>query len=443
MYLPKNPSIINNQYRFCAKVLAFIYGLLVVYKYKYFKIWGKVKTTIEINGKLYDAHTGKILNNPKSSTPSAASKPAATHKPKQPVVKSGVVMDGISRHKAATPVTPKSTTRHTQANKTTKAANLKQKNQHTTVEAQKSQTLNRKAVKKPAVTQKPHTHSTSANLHSSVEKSATGRGVLLKKIPASRLTRAAAARKSSLVSKYGKSAPNKPMLSQDFKVQKTPVHHNAKTKPINPITHPAQHPATKPTHKTSSSPSRNVFEENLAKANNHKMPAVKKPRSSRHRLARKLKVSPRVVSVVAGVFAIILLSGFFAYQRVPEIGIRIAANNAGFDAKLPGDVPAGYAFEGPIKAEQDKVTVSYKSGSDERSFTLEEKPSSWSSEALLTNFLLDSNNHRYQSYSNGGMTVYIYNGSNATWVDQGVWYSVTSADNTLSSEQLLDIASSI
>lgn len=403
-----------------------------------------MKTTIEINGKLYDARTGKVLLGAEPSKQSKAS-----------VI--GQSIDGVARptksNSQLTDLRPKPTTTqpkpppasnkvYAQDIKRTKPVQSPHKNHHNAVYgAQKSQTLNRKAVKKPQPAQKPKAYSKSStpssNLHPRVEQSATGRGLLLKKVPENRLTRAMSAPKSVLVSKFGNPTSKKPQLSPTLKVQQAPkANHQSKNN------EPAlKEPVHQLNHKQSATEKRSVFEDHLLKANSHKQKPVKKA-SRRVKVGSKLKVSPKIISASAAVFAIMLLGGFFAYQNVPSIGMRIAANQAGFSGKLPGSVPAGFAFKGPIEAEPNNIVVRYQSRTDDRNFVIVQRPTNWSSESLLTNFLQDSQ-LRYQVYRDKGLTVYIYNGSNATWVDKGVWYSVSSPDDTLSSEQLLELASSI
>jgi hypothetical protein len=41
-----------------------------------------------------------------------------------------------------------------------------------------------------------------------------------------------------------------------------------------------------------------------------------------------------------------------------------------------------------------------------------------------------------------GLTIYMYDGSHATWVNQGVWYTIE-GDSLLDTEQLLRIATSL
>lgn len=401
-----------------------------------------MKTTIEINGKLYDAKTGKVISSTSDKT--------LSKKPVNPVKHSGAVMDGVSVKKspqAPTPSIPEKpkpvlSKQYAQDIKRPKPVSPSHTNNHNAVKsAQKSQTLNRKVVKKPQVGQKPSVHAKSATpnttMHSRVEHSATGRGMLIKRIPETRLTRAMSAPKSTLVTKFGRNS-KKPQLLPGLTVKSAPETQTSKKssanldKPVNTIDSSV----------TKSVAKKSVFEDHLMKANSHKQKPHNK--EARHKkVIRKLRISPKAASLTAGAFAILLLGGFFAYQNVPSIGMRIAANKAGFSGKIPGSVPAGYAFKGPISASENNIVLTYESRSDDRSFMVKQKPSDWSSESLLNNYLLDSQ-FRYQVYRDKGLTVYIYNGSNATWVDKGVWYNVNSSGGeTLSSEQLLEIASSI
>ena len=60
---------------------------------------------------------------------------------------------------------------------------------------------------------------------------------------------------------------------------------------------------------------------------------------------------------------------------------------------------------------------------------------------LLDNYVSVSNRD-YQTKEEKGRTVYIYDDSNATWVDGGIWYQIE-GDSSLSSDQLLNIVASM
>ena len=387
-----------------------------------------MKTTIEINGRIYDAQTGKIVSTASHAVSRSQTKNTRATQPAQSL-RRGVVMDGIS--KRTLPVAD--TTHHSAA-----SAKLAQ------AAVQKSHTLHRKAVKKPASTTVPYVHSTSANIPSKVERSATGRGLLLKRVPDAKLSRALQAKKSALVSKFGKPVVNATKLTTVLPVQPAPPttsHHTAKPQTESPQPLTTTTTSSKETHNHQSQPKKFVFEDHIKHANSHLLKPVKKE-SRRRRLVRSLKVSPKIVAAGAAVFAVLLLGGFFAYQNVPSVSMRIAASKAGFPASLPSSVPAGYSFNGPVEVNDQIVSLKYASNSDGRNFIITQKPTNWSSEALLTNYLLDTQ-FRYQVYKDKGLTIYIYDGSNATWVDKGVWYNVNGDEGSLSSEQLLELAASI
>ena len=67
--------------------------------------------------------------------------------------------------------------------------------------------------------------------------------------------------------------------------------------------------------------------------------------------------------------------------------------------------------------------------------------SNWNSDALLSNYVV-AENKQYQTYMDRGRTLFIYDGSNATWVDNGVWYQIE-GDSRMTTDQLVRIAASI
>lgn len=136
-----------------------------------------------------------------------------------------------------------------------------------------------------------------------------------------------------------------------------------------------------------------------------------------------------------------LLFGFFAYQNIANVEMQVAAARSGVSADLPKYKPAGFSVGKGIKAEPGRVSVTFTSNTNDKEFTLSQQASNWSSESLLTNHVLASK-QPFQTYQDEGKTVYIYDNSNATWVNGGVWYQI-SGDASLTSDQLLRIASSI
>lgn len=354
------------------------------------------KTIIEINGRKYDARTGEIIPN----VVATHSKPVITKTP-TPMV--GVIdsmqrpqKSGVNRPAALAPK-PKT---------------------------QKSKTLVRSVVKKP--NQKANFVATGP-AHIQQHSPAIKRRIL-SRTPNSRLLRAETTHQNRAVSKFGvPGAPKRPQITPNLSVKKTPEQPKHVPAIAPPISH--NHPTKK-----------QVFTHPLAGAESHLAVPLKK-RRVHQKIADRLRVSPKVISLTAACFAFIFLASFLAYQRVPNIGMRVAAARAGFSGTIPGTTPAGYAFKGPINYSQNVIAVSYKSNSDNRNFKIVQRPTGWSSEALLTNYV-QGTNLKYQAYNDRGLTVYIMDNNNAAWVNGGVWFTLTSSGE-LSTDQILAMASSM
>jgi hypothetical protein len=182
-----------------------------------------------------------------------------------------------------------------------------------------------------------------------------------------------------------------------------------------------------------------AFQKALQTAQSHTKKAASKPKL-RHKAAKKLGVSNHALNIASAVLVVVLLTGFVAYQNVPNLSMRLASSRAGFHAALPGYTPSGFGMAGPIKTNPGVVIVSFRSNSDNRSFNVSQKESNWTSDSLLNNFV--ASNKTYQVLQDKGKTIYVYNGSNATWVNGGIWYQVA-GDANLSNSQLLHIADSL
>lgn len=246
---------------------------------------------------------------------------------------------------------------------------------------------------------------------------------------ADRAVRAQTVTKSSLISRFGSA-----QYTSDIdkpKEHKLVAHVPVKTAP--PV---SEHQAA-PLHSKSFT---NPFAEAIEKSTSHQQISPVKE-SRRNRVARKLKVTPRTVSAGSMVMAGLLLVGFFVYQNIPNLAMKVAATRSGVHASLPGYKPAGFAINGPIKYSAGKISINYRSTTDERSFAVTQSSSEWNDETLLDNFVA-VDRRAYQTYQDKGKTIYIYDDNNATWVDEGVWYQIEGA-SSLNSDQLLRIANSL
>ncbi|HEX5455796.1 MAG TPA: hypothetical protein VFW77_00325, partial [Candidatus Saccharimonadales bacterium] len=137
--------------------------------------------------------------------------------------------------------------------------------------------------------------------------------------------------------------------------------------------------------------------------------------------AAKAKKKRKFAYASISLFAMVLL-GLGAYQALPLAKIKMAGNKAGFAASLPKYSPSGYGMADP-QADYGKVTLPYKSRTDDKDFKIVQEPSKWNSQALISDFLVTTDK-KYQTIKGGGRTIYTYDNTNATWVDGGVWYKL-------------------
>jgi hypothetical protein len=149
----------------------------------------------------------------------------------------------------------------------------------------------------------------------------------------------------------------------------------------------------------------------------------------------------RFMSVGSAGIALLLLGGYFTYLNMPNLSVRVAAAQAGVDAKYPEYRPDGYGLSGAVAYGQGEVNMKFTSNGGPQDFTLSQKKSSWDSSAVLDNYVKEKAGENYITYSERGLTIYTY-GSNAAWVNNGVLYTID-GDAPLSSDQIRRIATSL
>jgi len=346
------------------------------------------KNVIEINGKKYDAATGELLGDSASKSRQQAG---------------GGSMDGMTSSKNS-PALPPSVVRERAA--------------HAQKSMQKSQTLMRSAVKKPTSVPEKTPPESKSELGASRARHLNA--TKTKKSPHVNRYAAKSSHRSTIITKV-----------QPLQVQQQPNQSNqAATQP-----QAATLQQGKPM-----SPAAKMIEQSLANATAHEHPRGKAPKK-RSKFGKKFGVSARAIGISSTVLAGVLLGGFFAIQNVPNLSMRVASARAGFNAEMPAYSPSGFSFSGPINYSPGQVKVSFSSNTDDRSYDVTQRASNWNSSALLSNYILGKDK-QYQTYIDKGRTLYIYDGSSATWVDNGVWYQIE-GESQMTTDQLVRIASSI
>jgi hypothetical protein len=415
-------------------------------------------TTIDINGKRYDAHSGALLG--EGAMPKTTSAKS--------VARQGRVVDGfVHPHKMNTSVnqiTQKQVDAQIAAKKAQLAA-LKAKRAASTKQAkilaahkpQAAQTLMRHVVKKPVITPKKSLKVQAPKEMAIAVKPGTAtpsHKLAAHTVDNRRLTRARSTRQSQHIQRFSTLQQNHPTAQQ---VSSVPVAVTAK--PAQPIrqaqanqpasqvpvrrsvatvNHRAQQGDIRRAYavannsrqvvKTSVAQPANIFEAALANARSHEQPAHK-PRK---------KAGQRLIQMASFVAAFVAIAGFVAYLNMPNIELRVASAKAGFSAQLPDYKPTGYALDGGVRANNGVVSVSFRSGTSK--FTLQQQQSKWDSRTLLDNVVaMQSDTHK--TYQSQGRTVYIY-GNNAAWVNGGVLYSMQITGD-MTHQEIVAVASSI
>lgn len=192
--------------------------------------------------------------------------------------------------------------------------------------------------------------------------------------------------------------------------------------------------------------SKEVKERLIASASNKLVAAqAQKPAAIAHhtKKAARIPLLKRLKSrhLIAAGAAILLVIGYVAYLNFPGVSVRLAASQAGVDARFPNYSPDGYSFQGPVAFQPGEVELQFKSNGGGAGYTIRESNSDWNSIAVRDNLVDKASNGEYTTTTMGGVTIYTY-GTRAAWTNGGVLYQVEGAA-PLSPDQLHHIASSM
>ncbi len=340
------------------------------------------KNSIELNGNVYDVRTGKLI-----SSTNANNVPRKTNdqSPSMDVRRPKNIDRSSSGVRHKKPV-------------------------------KKSQALMRGAVSKPAF----------KSTNTGKQPVSTDK----KLIDFSRIERATKSAKSSAVQKFHPEvfSSTKPSDEKLIKTTSANIPRQHQPKPNSQRSQPT------------SSPQKKSFTQSaLDKANSHEQ-TYEENDSLFNRLLDRLKQLPSSVKYSSMAILAVIGLGFAGYLIAPRISVQLAANRSGVAVSMPSYKPSGFQLDRTVEYEAGAMTLHYNSLTDARNFRITKASTEWNSEALRNNFV--ENKDLYQTVSSKGKTIYIYNGSNATWVDGGVWYTLEGA-SALNSDQLLHIADSM
>ena len=183
--------------------------------------------------------------------------------------------------------------------------------------------------------------------------------------------------------------------------------------------------------KPSSVIKKEAIDQALAGAPSHREAAKQVPR------ARK---APRFLSFASMALSLLLLAGYLTYINLPNLSVRVAANQAGIDASYPGYSPDGYRLAG-VNYDQGSVSLKFAANAGPQNYTITQQQTSWDSTAVRENYVKTNWGDAVVPYSERGLTIYAHEG-NAAWVNGGILYTIT-GDATLSTSQVRSIATSL
>jgi hypothetical protein len=335
--------------------------------------------TITINGRAYDAVTGLPIServyDQVSRVPGATKKAPTTAKPQPEEKKKPAPAVKRAEPTAATAV-------HSQT--------------------QRSQTLLRRATKKPAAPAKRPT---------------TGRHMDM-----ARSTKISKFAPHPVVSEAPKPKPQAPA-----KPDKAPQMHPVAAKAVARTT--TKTVATKPVT------SKQVKDAAIATA----MAAPKQKPAKADKKDNKWR---RRLLLIGGIILAIGLTFYAVYRFIPGVSVSIASAQSGVKATYPEFVPDGFSLNHPVTYSDGEVVLKFKSNSNDNSYTITQTRSSWDSSAVLDNVVRPDAGENYITTKERGLTVYSY-GNNAAWVNGGVLYVISSNNAPLSGEQIRHIATSL
>lgn len=149
---------------------------------------------------------------------------------------------------------------------------------------------------------------------------------------------------------------------------------------------------------------------------------------------------PGIASIITASFALLVLGGYLTYLNMPSLSVRVAAAAAGIDASYPTYHPDGYSLNGPVAYDKGQVSIKFGANAGPQHFTINQAKSSWDSAAVLDNYVVPKAGSDYATYSERGLTIYTFD-EGVAWVNGGILYTIE-GDARLSSEQIRHIATS-
>lgn len=239
---------------------------------------------------------------------------------------------------------------------------------------------------------------------------------------------------------YRSSTPNNTSPHMQSGVNPVPAHQAPLGKPapstqhiLSSHTQPAQpKPPTTgatPQHNNAQGASTQVMSNNVSKTKNSSKGSTK-------------KLGSKVASVSLSLAGLILLGVYVWQINYPNLALKVASSKAGISASLPSYVPSGWQVSGDIQSNPGSIGYELKSSDGAKTIAVNEDRSEWDSQALAENYLATKTN-KYTTVQSEGLTIYLYNNNQASWINHGTWYRIEGDNHGLSQDQIIKMATSL
>lgn len=137
------------------------------------------------------------------------------------------------------------------------------------------------------------------------------------------------------------------------------------------------------------------------------------------------------------IIAVVAASVYVAWQKFPQLSVKLAGSRAHISASVPSYEPEGYKLVSPASADNGAVLMRYTAAEEGQTYEITQKQSDLTSSSLAQTIVPAG--AQVQTTQVGGTTVYIYGQNNdAAWVNNGVLYTITNRAQ-LNSDQIIKI----
>lgn len=159
------------------------------------------------------------------------------------------------------------------------------------------------------------------------------------------------------------------------------------------------------------------------------------------RSMRKASAGKRFLIAFSASAAVVAILGLIVRFNMPDVSVKVAAMQTGIEATYPTYIPRGYQLNAVTTDKENGITMEF-GDSEKHTFTINEKKSSWDSNALLNNYVKERWGSNYTALREHGITIYVSDG-NATWVNGGLVYNLASENGVLTKKQIKNIVTSL